>query len=99
LRSPERPDLILLDLSTPSQGAVEFQKVLQRDPTLSSIPVIILTAKDCGERASADYIGYLEMPLDTRCLLEKINAIFMHQASPDQGMRAPLVHSRSTVGS
>jgi signal transduction histidine kinase/CheY-like chemotaxis protein len=41
-----RPDLILLDLMMPEMDGFEFATQLFHNPTYSSIPVVVLTAKD-----------------------------------------------------
>ena len=40
----ERPDLVCLDISMPEQSGVRFYRNLKDDPTLNSIPVVIVTA-------------------------------------------------------
>ena len=43
LREP--PDLILLDWMLPGQSGIDFVKLLRSDPSIRSIPVIMLTAR------------------------------------------------------
>ena len=38
------PDLILLDLMMPDMSGIEVLEYLRRDPVLSSIPVLVVTA-------------------------------------------------------
>lgn len=40
------PDLIFLDLGLPGEGGLETLDKIKRNPKLSSIPVIIITASD-----------------------------------------------------
>jgi DNA-binding response OmpR family regulator len=40
-----RPDVVLLDIMLPKLNGYEVCRVVKSDPTLSSIPVIMLTAK------------------------------------------------------
>lgn len=40
----EKPDLIILDIMMPKRSGVLMYKELKKDPTLESIPVIIITA-------------------------------------------------------
>jgi CheY-like chemotaxis protein len=73
LRCPERPDLIILDLSTHHNDVLEIHALLQGDPNLASIPVIFLTTKTVAQQPSVD-CECLEKPLDSNRLLERINA-------------------------
>ena len=52
LITKERPQLILLDLVMPQMDGFSVLKELQKDPTLSSIPVIVLS--NLGEKNSVD---------------------------------------------
>jgi len=77
LRSAERPDLVLLDLSKQKKDVLELCRALQQDPALSSIPIIVLAQKDLRDQAMAfGCIAFLEKPVDTHRLLEKINSHF-----------------------
>ncbi len=58
-----RPDLILLDIGLADMDGIEVLKQIKADPTISSIPVIMLSnmrEKDKGEQAqqlgAADYL-------------------------------------------
>jgi CheY-like chemotaxis protein len=44
LRGERAPDLILLDLSMPVMSGAEFRTEQRKDPALSSIPVVVVTA-------------------------------------------------------
>ena len=41
----ERPDLILTDFNLPDMNAVETITILKKSPSISSIPIVILTAE------------------------------------------------------
>jgi two-component system chemotaxis response regulator CheY len=49
----ELPCLILLDLMMPNMDGIEFRGEQQRDPTLSSIPVVLLSADSQVKRKAA----------------------------------------------
>lgn len=46
LKNGNRPDVILLDLSMPVVNGWEFRMFQKRDPELTNIPVILITAGD-----------------------------------------------------
>ncbi|MGA2017759.1 MAG: response regulator [Opitutaceae bacterium] len=56
----EHPDLIVLDLMLPEVDGLEVCKILRRDPSTSSIPVIMLTAR----AAEMDRVLGLELGAD-----------------------------------
>jgi CheY-like chemotaxis protein len=50
-----RPHLILLDLNLPKKSGHEVLKEVKEDPTLSSIPVVMLTTSDADEDILRSY--------------------------------------------
>lgn len=76
LRSPDRADLILLDLMMPEMDGMEMLKRLRK---FSDVPVIILSAKDErptiieGFREGAD--DFVAKPFYIEELLERIRAV------------------------
>lgn len=42
--SPERPDLILLDLMMPRMNGWEFRRCQLEEPELAAVPVVVMTA-------------------------------------------------------
>jgi len=74
-----KPDLILLDLMLPDADGLDICKSLKKDTQLSSIPVIMLTAKGTemdrivGFELGAD--DYIVKPFSTRELVLRIKAI------------------------
>jgi two-component system KDP operon response regulator KdpE len=74
----EQPGLIILDLGLPAGDGFAVLKRLQDSDTLSSIPVIVLTARDpqFNEKRTlqAGAIAFFQKPADNRELLEVIRA-------------------------
>jgi chemotaxis family two-component system response regulator Rcp1 len=50
-----RPDLILLDLNLPKKGGRELLEEIKLDPSLKSIPVVILTTSAAEEDILRSY--------------------------------------------
>jgi CheY-like chemotaxis protein len=53
----ERPDLVLLDLNLPRKSGAEVLEEIKSDPSLATIPVVVLTTS----RAEADVLRSYEM--------------------------------------
>ena len=71
LRTMEhRPDIIITDVIMPIMDGIAFSEKIKKDPTLSHIPIVILTAKEHvedrikGREAGADV--YLIKPFNTK---------------------------------
>src|ERR1051325_3092215 len=52
---PPRPDLVLLDLNLPRKDGREVLQEIKSDPTLRSIPVIVLTTSSAEEDIARSY--------------------------------------------
>ena len=65
------PDVILLDLAMPVMDGWTFRAEQMRDPHLSQIPVIVISAyRDLSQQVKdLGLIGYLKKPLDLTKLL------------------------------
>ena len=74
----EHPDLIILDLGLPAGNGFIVLDRLQKDDKLSTIPVIVLTARDpqSSEKQSlaAGASAFFQKPADNNELLEVIRA-------------------------
>ena len=75
----DRPDLILLDITMPVLDGIATLERLRSEPTLSTIPVIMLTAESSQENvARADQLGvsgYIAKPFTHDNMLEKIRTV------------------------
>jgi CheY-like chemotaxis protein len=74
LQTGQRPAVILLDLMMPVMNGWQFRAAQASDPTIATIPVVVLTA-DSNAREKAAEIGaqaFLRKPLDLRTLLDTI---------------------------
>ena len=64
--SPERPNLIVVDLNLPFYSGLDILRRLRQQPWLAGIPVVILTTSDSRiEREQAERLGiscYLRKP-------------------------------------
>ena len=65
LRGHSLPALILLDLGLPGMSGWEFLEYRRRDPSLASVPVLIVSgaAGRTVEQESAPHIPYLQKPV------------------------------------
>lgn len=53
----ERPHLIVLDLRMPKLDGLEVLERIKDDPSLRTIPTVVLTSSDRPEDVSASYLG------------------------------------------
>jgi DNA-binding response OmpR family regulator len=74
----ERPHLIILDLGLPAGDGFAVLKNLQQYPALSTIPVIVLTARDpeTAEKRTLDSgaVAFFQKPADNEELLGVVRA-------------------------
>ncbi len=63
-----RPDLILLDLNLPRKNGQEVLEEIKGDPSLSTIPVVVLTTSEAEEDVLRSYQlhanAYITKPVD-----------------------------------
>ena len=74
-----RPDLILLDLNLPKKGGREVLEEIKLDPSLKSIPVVILTTSEAEEDILRSYElhanCYITKPVDLDQFLKVVRTI------------------------
>jgi two-component system, chemotaxis family, response regulator Rcp1 len=74
-----RPDLILLDLNLPKKGGREVLEEIKKDPSLKSIPVVILTTSAAEEDILRSYQlhanCYITKPVDLDQFLRVVKTI------------------------
>ncbi|WP_437318778.1 response regulator [Sorangium sp. So ce385] len=77
LRKDGPPALILLDLMMPIMDGWQLRAELQRDPALSSVPVVIVSADVRAEQEASRLCaaGLLKKPLQIEPLLELVHRI------------------------
>jgi CheY-like chemotaxis protein len=91
----KQPSVILLDLMMPGMNGWEFRRAQQREPEVSDIPVIVLTAM--GRAPSIEAQSFLQKPFDLDTLLDEVRRWTSHDterraaglSSPDVGAGAP----------
>jgi adenylate cyclase len=90
-----KPDLILLDIMMPKLDGISVVRMLKDDPSLRSIPVILVTAKadtrDVVEGLNAGGDDYLTKPFDHRALVARVRSMLrqkaLHDTVEDQARR------------
>ena len=77
--SQERPDLILLDIMMPDISGLEVLRYMRREPDLSAIPVIVVSAKsmpsDIKTGLEAGASLYLTKPVGFHDLKEAVEKV------------------------
>ena len=74
LQDSDRPDVILLDLMMPVMDGWEFRRRQQADPSVSGVPVIVLSALDPTRAADVNANAFLKKPLDFDRLLALVRS-------------------------
>jgi CheY-like chemotaxis protein len=82
---PEKPSLILMDISLPGMDGLTATKVLKNNPATAHIPVVALTAhamQDDEARArEAGCDAYILKPIDTRSFYSNLSALIKSTGS------------------
>jgi DNA-binding response OmpR family regulator len=80
----ERPNLVILDLGLPAGDGFVVLDRLQKDDKLSTIPVIVLTARDAQSTEQAvlqsGAAAFFQKPVDNAELMEVIRTTLSHSA-------------------
>ncbi len=75
----ERPDLIFLDLNLPKIGGLEVLKRIKHDPSLNSIPILILTTSEAEQDIQKAYTSrancYITKPVDINQFIKVIQEV------------------------
>jgi CheY-like chemotaxis protein len=74
----DRPDVILLDLMMPVMDGWEFRRRQVQDPSISGVPVVVLSALDPARAADLGGTAFLKKPLDFDRLLELVRRFCAH---------------------
>lgn len=73
------PDLVLLDYYMPGMSGTEVCRQIKKDPTLKSVPVVIVTSssrdEDIRRAVQAGCDDYLTKPIDDMTLLRKVEEL------------------------
>ena len=74
-----RPDVILLDPQLPGKSGMEVLAELNDDPSLSEIPVVVLTSSEVGERIAREHgldaDAYLRKPVEPAEFVEFVQSV------------------------
>ncbi len=72
LEHAELPCLVILDLRMPVMDGAEFRAIMLKDPRLSKIPAIVVTAFDPSAAASLAVQRVFKKPVNVQSLLRVV---------------------------
>jgi len=76
VKSPSKPDLVLVDSKMPLMGGAEFVRNLRaNNPQCASIPVVLISADPLTPEDQALFDGYLMKPIEVADLSHLIHSI------------------------
>lgn len=79
----EKPDLILMDIQLPGINGLDATRILKNDKTMSSIPIVALSAhamqEEMNKAREAGCNGYITKPLDTRTFLKTLHGFLFSE--------------------
>src|SRR5688572_5156341 len=84
----ERPDLIVLDLGLPGRDGLDVTRELRRDPAVSSVPIVMLTARSdeadklVGLELGAD--DYVTKPFSAKELVARVRAVLRRSVASQE---------------
>ena len=86
MASKDKPALILLDLGLPDDNGFVLMKKMEKLPSLSSVPVIVLTGRPQEVYKEATALAgakkYLQKPVENKELLAAIREVLRLDAEP-----------------
>src|SRR5581483_560141 len=91
----ERPNLMILDLMLPDRDGWDITRVVRSDPTLSYLPIIMLTAriedsdKIIGLELGAD--DYITKPFNPREVVARVRAVLRRTQAGSSAESAPVL--------
>ena len=98
LQSPDRPDVILLDLIMPEMNGLRFCQEVQHDPALAAIPIVLVSATVTdGAFASCNAAAHLKKPVDIERFLAVVAEFAPVKATSPNGGRRPHPETTPTV--
>ncbi|MEM1405539.1 MAG: response regulator [Bacteroidota bacterium] len=79
-----QPELVISDVMMPKMDGITFSRKIKQNPSTSTIPIILLSAKSDSETKMAAFKigveGFMEKPFSTQFLLLRVNTILSNRA-------------------